>query len=402
MSSQLFNDEIERNILSILLVEPDMMKECSLLPKHFLDKRCRRAYQIFQEFYAKNQTLDIFGMAEIVTNEAFFTDFCIDLMDQYSSKANFQWYIDLQEEHWRTQTLHDLAGQLQNGKLNGTEFIESIQKIQNDVLPANNGYLLPEEDIYHLVTQTDERLHMRVFNWVEKKIGIVKHTLNVIAARPGCGKTAFALNLMNDLSSEYKCIYFNMEMTEKELYQRLVSINSSIPINRFSQMDEHESEKMKQFIRPLSKKKIRIINGSKSIRSIRKILVKEQRDSHVVVFIDHVGYVKAERTGINDRERIGEVVRELQLMTKDLDITLFLLAHINRAGTDRPENENLKDSGELEQSAHVVMILHNTSDDPSDMTPRLDLVLGKNRSGRIGKIELEFMKATQIIKEAYR
>lgn len=402
MTTQIFNDQIEKNILSILLVDPKMMNECSLQPKHFLDKRCKRAYQIFSEFYQKNGTLDIFGMAEIVKNEAFFTDFCIELMDQFSSKSNFQYYIELQEEHYRTQMLHDLAEQLQNGKLQANEFIESVQKLQNDFTASNTAYLLPEDDIYHLVTQTDEKLHMRTFKWLENKVGIVMHTLNVIAARPACGKTSFALNLMNDLSVEYKCVYFNMEMTEKEIYQRLVSINSSIPINRFNQMDKHESEKMKQFIKPFSKKRIKVINGSKSIRSIRKILVKEQRDGHVIAFVDHVGYVKTERSNLSDTERIGEVVRELQLMTKDLDITIFLLAHINRQGTASPDMNCLKDSGELEQSAHVVMMLHNTSEDLADMTPQIELIVGKNRSGRAGKMLMEFKKATQIMQEAYR
>ena len=112
------------------------------------------------------------------------------------------------------------------------------------------------------------------------------------------------------------------------------------------------------------------------------------------MFIDYVGYVST-RKRQNDRERVGEVTRELQIMTKDFNCTIFLLAQINREGTEAPTLTNLKDSGELEQSGHSVLFLHNPSNDINDQTPEYDLIVAKNRSGRLGKLKIMFYKAIQ-------
>ena len=77
----------------------------------------------------------------------------------------------------------------------------------------------------------------------------------------------------------------------------------------------------------------------------------------------------------------------------------MILAHINRAGTDAPTVNFLKDSGELEQSAHVVMLLHNPNDDLDKTTSDIQLIVDKNRSGKRGKIDLEYQKTTQIFRE---
>ena len=399
MNIQDYNNDLEKMILSIILISPYSMKECTLQPKHFIDPVCRRTYQIFQAFYEKHNTLDMISMSEMAKDSSSFINFCVELMDLYVSKENFQFYCDKQEERYRNHKILENAEKLQKDLISTEEFMDVIKSLENEFSAPIQGYLLPEEEIFDLVTHFDEKLRFRIFKFIEDKVGIVKKTLSVIAARPGVGKTSFALNLMNDLATEYKCIYFNMEMTEKEIYQRLVGISSSIAINRFRNLDDHEKDKMKQFIKPLSKKKIKILNGSKSISSIRKILAKEQRDEHVIAFIDHIGYVKTGKSGQSDTERVGEAVRELQLMTKDLNLTIILLAHINRAGNDKPNINYLKDSGELEQSAHIVMLLHDPNEDVSDMCPFIELIVDKNRSGRRGIIEIEFSKATQIMRE---
>jgi replicative DNA helicase len=98
----------------------------------------------------------------------------------------------------------------------------------------------------------------------------------------------------------------------------------------------------------------------------------------------------------NDRERIGEVVREIKNMTADLDITVFLVAQINRSGDEEPSLVNLKDSGELEQTAHCVMIIHNPEkNNQNNQTPEIKLLVPKNRSGRLGSLKMIFDKPTQ-------
>lgn len=84
-------------------------------------------------------------------------------------------------------------------------------------------------------------------------------------------------------------------------------------------------------------------------------------------------------------------------MTKDLDITVFMIAQINRSGEENsePNLTNLKDSGELEQTAHCVMIIHRVDKDITNQTPEVKLLIPKNRSGELFSWRMTFDKPTQ-------
>ena len=140
------------------------------------------------------------------------------------------------------------------------------------------------------------------------------------------------------------------------------------------------------------------MNGSKSIRGIKSIISRESKNEHLVLFIDYIGYVHTGKKQ-NDRERIGEAVREIQLMTKDYDVTVFMLAQINREGNDEPTLTHLKDSGEIEQSAETVLILHNPNKDLNEENPIYDILIPKNRNGKQGKMEMKFNKPCQKFEE---
>lgn len=398
MLTQTYNDELERSLLSIMMIDPKMIDECTLEPKHFVNPVNRRAYEIFRNFYSENKTIEISLMCSDVHDAGEFVNFCLALSSEYAGSANFHFLLEKQEEAYKKNRLIQVAQQLQDNITSYPEAAEQIRQIGSEFVDTNNYRTLSVQEMYDLITTDRSKLIFRDFRFLQEKVGLLENTLNVIAARPSVGKTGFALNLINDLSDRYKCIYLNMEMTEKEIYQRLAAINSWIPMNRFSKLEQNEAKKLVGSLEMLQKKKIKIFNGSKSLKAIRSILTKEQQEGHCIVFIDHIGYVTTGKRQ-SDTERIGEAVREIQKMTKDLNVTVFLLAHINRAGTDAPTVNFLKDSGELEQSAHVVMLLHNPSEDIQETTSNIQLIVDKNRSGRRGKIDLEYIKTMQIFKE---
>ena len=157
-------------------------------------------------------------------------------------------------------------------------------------------------------------------------------------------------------------------------------------------------EKVKSAIKRINGRNYEIRNGSKSLKAIKTIITKESREQHLILFIDYVGYVTTGKVQ-SDKDRIGEVTRELQLMTKDFDCTIFLLSQLNREGNDEPRLINLKDSGELEQSAETVLFLHNPSSDINDQNPIYDVIIAKNRNGQLGKTRMRFNKTCQKFEE---
>lgn len=396
--------ECERNILSILLTDSKKMQECFLEEKHFLNEENRNAYRIFRKCYEKYKHLDMTVMCQMLKNESKqsrFMEFCMSLFEEYVSSGNFDFYIEMQENYYREAKTKEIAEKMLNGDIELDDAVNEIQKAYSEIVKTNDEYLPKTEDIYQLITNDSSELKFVKFSDTQKKIGFLEHTVNVIAARPQIGKTGFALNLLNDLAENYKCIYFNMEMTEKEIHQRLTGINSGVPIYKYKALyDDDEIKKVKSGIDSYSRKRIKIYNGSLYMKSLKKIVAREQKEDHVIVFIDHVGYVKVDKAR-NDTERIGEVVREIQTMTKDLNCTVFLLCHVNRTGTDDPKLENLKDSGELEQSAHTVLILNNMTEEASAEVNEIEVKVSKNRSGKRGKLKYKYFKNNQRFVEEF-
>ena len=397
MNIQTYDDQIERALLSIMLTDPKTIDECSLDSKHFVNPVNRRAYEIFKKYYAENGAISIGLMCAEVKDAGQFVDYCMALSDEYISSSNFHFLMEKQEEAYKKNQIIKIADALLEGKASYSEVVDSIRSISSEFVNVNDYHKPKPQEIYDLITTDRAKIRFRDLDCLNR-VGLLENTLNVIAARPSVGKTGFALNMINDLSDRYKCIYLNMEMTEKEIYERLAAINSAIPINRFTKLETNEINKLNNALTLIYNKKIKIYNGSKSFKAVRAILTREQREGHCIIFIDHIGYVTTGKRQ-SDTERIGEAVREIQKMTKDLNVTVFLLAHINRAGTDAPTVNFLKDSGELEQSAHVVMLLHNPNDDLDKTTSDIQLIVDKNRSGKRGKIDLEYQKTTQIFRE---
>lgn len=187
-----------------------------------------------------------------------------------------------------------------------------------------------------------------------------------------------------------------MEMTEAEVYERMLGIESNMLITDIiNPLSEGQEQIIKKASIDIYNMNYEIVNGSKSIKSIKSKIIKEQRDEHLIVFIDYVGYV-TNKTGQSDKDRIGEIVRELNGITKDYDCTIFLVAQINRNGTDVPTMQDLKDSGELEQSADTIILIHDTDRNNTSTVKNIQLDIPKCRgSARNVFVKVQYDKGRQ-------
>lgn len=401
MNTQNYDNTIikyEQEVLSILLVNESLMNECELETKDFRMPLNQRLYHAMLQVYKKDKVLDIMSIIKLLEDIQGISEYIADLVGHYVTSNNFHLYVSKIQEANNVEKTKKIVEKLSNEEITFEEMIEEINKINSNRKEETTSNMLGAQDIYELITTDNNKLEFNSFDWLQSRIGFIEKTVNIIAARTSVGKSAFALNLMCDLARKYKCLFINMEMTEKEVYQRMVSIESSVAINNFKHLTKEQNQRVMQAINVVRNKKIKIFNGSKSVAGLRKILARETREEHCVVFIDYIGYVTTGKKQ-NDRERIGEAVRSIQTMSKDYNCTIFIVAQINRDGTDTPNLTHLKDSGELEQTGHAILILHNPEKDLNNQTPQYEIIVAKNRSGRLGKIYAMFDKPTQKIYE---
>lgn len=384
--------EYEYEIICTLISNPKKFNECNLESKHFQNTFYKNIYPLMEKEFKEKGFIDVY---EIEKKHIGFVKFALDCADHYITSAHLQYYIERVEEKYKLLKINEVVNECNLGNMSFYDMNSKIVEINNEFIKrSDNKNKLSEDEIYNLITRKQENLSFSVFTKMSNKIGFIKNGIHVISARPSVGKSAFAINLMNDLSRKYKCIYLNMEMNEQKIYQRMVSCESGVPIEQFNQLDRNKSIIIKDAIRRINKRNYQIMNGSKSVKSIKSIISKESKEEHTILFIDYIGYVTNGKNQ-NDRERIGNVVRELQLMTKDYDVTMFMLAQINRDGNDEPTMINLKDSGEIEQSAETVLILHNPNKDLNEEQPIYTVLVPKNRNGRQGKMDILFDKKCQ-------
>ena len=242
------------------------------------------------------------------------------------------------------------------------------------------------------------------FQRLNNYLNLVQGDFMIIGAMTGQGKSGFMLNLMNDLMDRYQCIYFNMEMSKSTIYKRLISIKANVLIEDVT----HPKTDYQKNIIDEAKKKIEnarliIEHKANDIKQIKNILVKhKEKNRHTILFIDHLGLTRADNTK-SLYEQATEVAKQLRQMCLEYDCTIVSASQLNRGAyqSERPSLSQLKDSGELENSASKVVLLYKNENnkDKQSSVANMNIDIVKNRDGVTGFIEMEYDKAKQIFKE---
>ena len=233
--------------------------------------------------------------------------------------------------------------------------------------------------------------------------GFRKGALYVIGARPGVGKTVVGLQLAFGLARNKSLktgetagavAFFSLEMSKRELMNRLVSSVLTIPMDSLDRADLDEKHKNTIDRRMAELQNLLTINdrGSQSLASIRNFArsIKRQGVPLKAIVIDYLGLIADVQLGRNRYEAMTMVTGALKVLAKELDVPVIVLAQLNRnvEGTKdaRPKMSDLRDSGSIEQDADVVILLHRSPEQPAHM----ELNVAKNRHGETKNLPYVF------------
>ncbi len=398
------NLELEETIVGLILADYHLLDRLLLSEKNFTNPKLIKLLSAMKDEYKKFHKFDLVGLVSehqelFQGKDAITIEYLTNIM-QLGLPSHFEYY---QENLFRMHIKKLLLLAIERFKANQMtqdELLDYIHEIEQKSLNSKLNRLTKEQ-IYSLVSQKKNRIVFR-FEKLTKAANIQEHDLIVIAARPGIGKTGFALNILENLSDNYNCLYFNMEMTEQQIYRRLIGINTYLEVNKLDDFsDQYVVNKTKDACNNLSKKKINIITGGQTIRTIKSQVIKESNNEHTIVFIDYVGLIRDTEKNRSSYERVTEIVKELRQISLDYNCTIFVLAQINRNSEKEkdkyPKISDLKESGELEQSATIVLMLHNENaykfvDARNDY---VKLIIGKNRNGETGIIDYHYNQKNQ-------
>lgn len=296
---------------------------------------------------------------------------------------------------------------LEDGLLSIEDYSKNINQI-NELGIVKQAYIT-ENDLKECLSNENIALKGLGFPTLESYLNMKQNDFMVISASgTGGGKTALALNMLSELSKHYPCIYFNMEMAKQTIYERLVSIQSGVPmrtLERYKYITDKElknriDEAMKEIG---DKKRITMITGGKSIQAIQATINKLDPKEHTIVFIDHMGLITGMGRG-SQYEKITELAKTLRNLSMTHNITIIALSQVSRqqnqqGNTRNRENEaptlsRLKESGEIENSARQVLFIYFKTED------NYFIHIAKNSNGKVGiDIPITFTKNIMTIRE---
>lgn len=382
------------DLIGMFLVKPQLLDLTILKPSYF-DKKHRDIFTAIKKSYKENKTIIL---EDILAVKGIDVDLVIDCSTSTATTALFEQYQDYAVKEYKKKALLATAKKLQNDEITIDEFYKDTNNFAS--LGSYSSTRLTKELLKGSITKHKNNIKFTRFSNLEKKLNLKENDFVILAGATGVGKSGIAINLMDDLSRNYPCVYFNFEMVEEELYQRLISINSKLNqkmLESYETLPQKNMSVVNDAIDDISKRHIDIINHSSTLDKLRSFIMSYKSDKHFIVFVDHVGLIGVKAK--NSYEKMTEVAKELRKMSLDNNCTIIGLCQLNREATKNAKQPNLsmlRDSGELEQSASkVIFVWKNEKDCAEDYY----LVIEKNRSGPKSIIPIGYNKENQIAYE---
>ena len=414
------NYEIEQTLLGKLIVKPELIDKYSqLIHENLFEYDFNKStYHAIKDLKSKNRTIDILSVSKlikgenIVLNLSYMTDKAFDFME-------VQTCIGALTEEFQKRTLsgivHEVHNQLSNqdeleliiGKL--TSEMSKLQIGKPEVLGNINSQIKNFLEDIEIRMNTDGLLGIASgFQAIDRFTGGWQETdLIIVGGASSMGKTSFALALAYNAAkyTDTPTVIFSYEMSALQLLRRLASMESEIS-NRYitnGTLNDEELTKIHKAIGDIEKIPLHIDEGNITSLGYLVHRIKEyvKNKSAKLIMVDYLQLVSAKSKAGSREQEVSQVARTLKNLAKELNITIIALSQLNRGvgmrNNSKPTLSDLRESGEIEQAADVVILIYrpeyygieyNDNGDKSKGTA--NIIFAKGRNIGIGEITLSF------------
>lgn len=241
--------------------------------------------------------------------------------------------------------------------------------------------------------------------------GVRRGQLVIFAGRPSMGKTALAVDVGLKIAERHSALLFSMEMSSQEIAARALANRGGLSLSRIlGRIDDADAQAWGAVTHGCSRlNQLRFAIDDTAAISLLELRLRakawKRRHGLDLIVVDYLGLMTGGE-GEKRHEQIGSYSRGLKALAKELDVTVLALAQLNRKSEDRadrrPQLSDLRDSGEIEQDADVVVLIHRPEmHDPTNEALRgfAEALVRKQRNGPLGDIPLKFQGATSRFEE---
>ena len=427
-----FSAEAEQAVLGAVLLEPDCLSTVAeMLPRadYFYQVNNRTIYSAMLDMFTAGQPVDLVTLLEHLREEENFDEgsgkvylmqlaqlvpsvsnverYCTIVRDRYDLRMLIQAargiLDDAMEDTGETSLLLDSAEQrifdIRQGKaLKGLERLNEVLFETFERLDRLNS---PDKDLYRGIPTGIRELDNTI-------TGLNRSDLVIIGARPGMGKTSFALNIARHaaITAGKRVAFFSLEMSKEQLMQRMLAVWGKVDMSKLRRpalLTDADWSNLYAAADVISRAPI-YIDDTPALTTLelraRARRLKAEKGLGLVI-VDYLQLMRTSRRTDSRELEISDISRSLKGLAKEMNVPVVALSQLNRKveerGDKRPMLSDLRESGAIEQDADVIMFVYR--DDVYKFTKPADrpvqgiaeIIIGKQRNGPVGVAELLYM-----------
>lgn len=213
----------------------------------------------------------------------------------------------------------------------------------------------------------------------------------VIGARPSVGKSCFSMQIMCNIAKQgFKVGYYNLEMSDKQLFERFIAQNSNLPLSRIKNATcflNDEEQQYNNAIQMFSDLPIDIFTGSINLMKLKQT---SKHFKHDLIIIDYLQLIKGDRKRDTRAAEVGDISKSLKEIARDLNVPVIVLSQLNRLSETKadkmPTMAELRESGDIEQDASIIILMWNMD----EAKLYKGMTIDKNRQGATNRLAYSF------------
>lgn len=436
-----YSAEAEQAVLGAIIIEPKrifpMVIE-RIREEYFYIEQHRKLYSLMLRKFTTNENIDPITVLNTAVSENIFTsneeahEYIKKIVEIIPTISNTESYCKIIENKYSARSLAEAArtilSQVQSGEEDSQLLIDSAEQMIFDIRKGRNitGLVSLSDAVYDAYdhigklsgVDRDKYLGARTgFSLLDTVIsGLNKSDLIILAARPGMGKTSFALNIAENvaaLSPETEIAIFSLEMSAEQLATRMMSSLAMVDSKKLRNGNINEEEWISLATAAGKLCDYNMFIDDTSGLTVQQMKAKLRRKKNIgLVIVDYLQLMQSTLKTDNRVLVISEITRQMKIMAKELDVPIILLSQLSRgpeSRTDkRPMLSDLRESGSIEQDADIVMFLYREGyykKDAPEIQNTCECIIAKNRHGETGTVSLgwngEYTRFTNLETKAH-
>lgn len=421
------NIEAEQSVIGAIFLEPESFSTASelLRPEDFYRASHQRIFAAMLKLSDRGEPIDVVTVTSYLNNlkqleEVGGVAYLTQVAESVPTAANIEYYCKIVEEKGLLRRLIRAATDIVTSGFENEEDVDDVlneaEKTILEVSSRNNsGSFKNIKDVLIEVYDKIEQLHENKgdvtgvptgYQELDKMTsGFQRNDLIIIAARPSVGKTAFALNVAQNVAvkTDENVAIFSLEMGADQLVQRMLCAEGNIDSHRLRSglLQADDWGKLTMAMGSLSNAGI-FIDDTPGIR-VSEIRSKcrrlKQEHGLGMIMIDYLQLIQGSAGSQESRQQeVSEISRSLKGLARELEVPLIALSQLSRGVESRqdkrPMMSDLRESGSIEQDADIVGFLYRDDyyDKESEKQNIIEIIISKQRNGPTGSVELAFVK----------